>query len=140
VGGADGDEEAGGFKAEGLDAGVGGGGAGDLGVGRGGDGERGGMAVDEGDGGGGSVGELDGEAEAEAGAGEAKLVLADLVEEAGAVAEDDGDARGGVPEDVAEAAEAGKSGAIWSQSEWKATSSGVPMVSRRWAETGMGPE
>jgi hypothetical protein len=111
-GGADGDEEAGGFEAEGFAAAVGGGdaGGGFRVVGRVGDGERGGMAVDEGDGGGGR-GELDGEAEAEVGAGEAELVLADFVEEAGAVAEDDGDAGDGVPDDVAEAAQAGEVGA-----------------------------
>jgi hypothetical protein len=66
------------------------------------------MAVDEGDGGSAAVGELDGEAEAEMGAGEAELVLADFVEEAGAVAEDDGDAGDGIPDDVAEAAQAGE--------------------------------
>ena len=41
---------------------------------------------------------------------EAQFVLADFVEEAGAVAEDDGDAGDGIPDDVAEAAQAGEGG------------------------------
>ena len=57
-----------------------------------------------------AVGKLDGEAKAEVGAGEAKLVFADFVEEAGAVAEDDGNAGDGIPDDVAEAAQAGEGG------------------------------
>src|SRR5580658_8057354 len=68
------------------------------------------MAVDEGDGWGDAVGELDRKAQAEESSGEAELVLADFVEEARAVAEDDGDAGDGVPDDVAEAAEAGEVG------------------------------
>ena len=55
-----------------------------------------------------AVGEFDGEAEAEARASEAELVRADLVEEASAVAEQDGDAGDGVPDDVAKAAQAGE--------------------------------
>ena len=66
------------------------------------------MAVDEGDGGRLAVRKLDGEAQAEARARHAKLVLAHLVEDARAVAEDDGNAGGGVPDDVAEAAQAGE--------------------------------
>ena len=95
--GANGDEEAGGFKAKGGGAGIGCGDARNLQIGAGApsDGKGGGVSVDEGDGGRMAVGELDGEAEAEVGSGEAELVLADLVEEAGAVAEDDGDARDG---------------------------------------------
>ena len=70
--------------------------------------ERRGMAVDEGDGGRLAVGKLDGEAQAEVRAGEAQLVLAHLVEEARAVAQDDGDAGDRVPDDVAKAAQAGE--------------------------------
>ena len=73
-----------------------------------GDGERRGMAVDEGDSGRLAVGKLDGEMQAEVRAGHAQLVLAHLVEEARAVAEDDGNAGDGIPDDVAEAAQAGE--------------------------------
>ena len=66
------------------------------------------MAVDEGDVGGLAVGELDGEAQTEAGAGHAQLVFADFVEEAGAVAQDDGDARYRVPDHIAKPAQAGE--------------------------------
>ncbi len=68
------------------------------------------MPVDEGDGGRLAVREFDGEAEGKARADEAELVAADLVEEAGTVAEDDGDGGDGIPDDVAEAAQAGKVG------------------------------
>ena len=106
---ADGDEEAGGLKAEGRAVEGGRGDAGDFGPRcRLGDGERRGMAVDEGDGGRLAVGKLDGEVQAEVRAGHAQLVLAHLVEEARAVAEDDGNAGDGVPDDIAEAAQAGE--------------------------------
>ena len=58
-----------------------------------------------------AVGELDGEAQAEVRAGEAQLVLAHLVEEARAVAENDGDAGDRIPDHVAEAAQAGEGNA-----------------------------
>ena len=114
VGGADGDEKAGSLKAEGfrcrcqrwrrrrLRIGA-------CGIS---DGEREGWPLMRATVGALAVGEFDGEAEAEVGAGEAKLVLADLVEEAGAVAEDDGNAGDGIPDDVAEAAQAGEGGMI----------------------------
>ena len=113
VGGADGDKEAGGLEAQGRAAGVGGGHAGDLlvlieeaagSVTASGDG----VAVDEGDGGRLAVGELDGEAQAEARAGQPQLVLADLVEEARAVAQKDGNAGDRVPDHIAKAAQAGE--------------------------------
>ena len=93
-----GDKDAGSLEAESGEAGVGGGDGGDFlslieRAGGLGDGEREGAAVDEGHGGGLAVGELDGEAEAEARTAEAELVLAHLVEETRAVAEQDGDAR-----------------------------------------------
>ncbi len=66
------------------------------------------MAVDEGDGGRVAVRKFDGEAQAEVRAGHAQLVLAHLVEDARAVAEDDGNAGGRVPDHVAEAAQAGE--------------------------------
>ena len=107
---ADGDKEAGSFKAEGRAVEAGCGDAGDFSAAALGlsDGERRGMAVDEGDGGRVAVRKLDGEAQAEARAGHAQLVLAHLVEDARAVAEDDGNAGGRVPDDVAEAAQAGE--------------------------------
>ena len=52
------------------------------------------MAVDECDGGRVAVGKFDGEAQAEVRAGHAQLVLAHLVEDARAVAKDDGNAGG----------------------------------------------
>jgi hypothetical protein len=109
----DGDKKAGSLKAEGGEAGVGGGYRGDLlgliqRVGGLGDGERDRMAVDEGDGGSLAVGEFDGEAEAEARAAEVEFVLAHLVEETRAVAEHDGGAHDGVPNHVAKAAQAGE--------------------------------
>ena len=66
------------------------------------------MAVDEGNGGRLAVGKLVGEAETEMRASHAELVLAHLVEDARAVAEDDGNAGDGIPDDVAEAAQAGE--------------------------------
>jgi len=113
VGGADGDKEARGFETESGEAGVGGGDGSDLlglieGAGGFGDGEREGAAVDEGDGGGLAVGEFDGEAEAEARTAETELVRADFVEETRAIAEQDGGADDGVPDDVAKAAQAGE--------------------------------
>jgi hypothetical protein len=55
-----------------------------------------------------AVGKLDGEAQAEARAGQPQLVLADLVEEARAVAQNDGRAGDRVPDHVAKAAQAGE--------------------------------
>ncbi len=112
MGGANGDEEAGRFKAEDRAVEAGRGHACHLlrlvkivGFG---DGERGHMAVDESDGGRLAVGKFDGEAKAEARTGQAQLVLADLVEEPRAVAQDDGHAGDRVPDHVAKAAQAGE--------------------------------
>ena len=66
------------------------------------------MAVDDGDCGRLAVGEFSGEAEAEAGAVEMEFLAADFVEEARAVAEDDGKAGDGIPDDIAETAQAGE--------------------------------
>ena len=66
------------------------------------------MAVDEGDGGRVAVGKFDGEAETEVRASHAQLVLAHLVEDARAVAKNDGNAGGRIPDHVAETAQAGE--------------------------------
>ena len=110
LGVADGDKEAGSFEAEGRAVKAGCGDAGDFSAAAFGlsDGERRGMAIDKGDGGRVAVRKLDGEAQAEARAGHAQLVLAHLVEDARAIAEDDGNAGGRIPDDVAEAAQAGE--------------------------------
>ncbi len=72
------------------------------------DGERRRAAVDESDGGRVAVGKLGCEAKAEARTRYAQLVLAHFVEDASAVAENDGNAGRGIPDDVAEAAQAGE--------------------------------
>ena len=68
------------------------------------------MAVDDGDGGRLAVGKLDGEAQGEARAGKAQLMQAHLVEDASAIAEQSGDGRYGIPDDIAEAAQSGEGG------------------------------
>src|SRR6266568_3909172 len=69
------------------------------------------MSVYESDGGRLAVGEFDGEAKAECGAGKMELVGSDLVEEASSVAENDGNARNRIPNDIAKAAQTGERGA-----------------------------
>src|SRR5271157_3768201 len=94
--GADGHEQAGGLKTEGSAREAGGGYAGNLlGLVQSAgfrDGQRDRMAVDEGDGGRLAVRRLDGEAQAEAGPGQSEFMLADFVEQASSVAQNDGDA------------------------------------------------
>ena len=103
-----------------------------------GDGERSGMAVDERDVGAWPWGNSTVRCRRKWRSGQAQLVFADLVEEARAIAEDDGDAGDGIPDHVAEATQASEATPMPSQSEWRATSSGVPMASRRWADCGDG--
>src|ERR1039458_9647266 len=98
------------------------------------------MAIDECDCGRLAVGKLISEAEAEMRACHAEFVLAHFVEDASAVAENDGDAGDGVPDDVAKPRRPVKGTAMASQSVWRAASSGVPMVMRRWADCGIEPE
>jgi hypothetical protein len=133
---ADGNEEAGALKAEGLAAVVGGGDAGDflvevLGDG---DGERGGMAVDEGYGGRRPWGNSTVRRRRKCAPARRSLWVADFVEEAGAVAEDDGDAGDGIPDDVAEAAQAGEGGGGSGPSR----SGGLRRRGFRWYEEALG--
>ncbi len=107
---ADGKEEAGSFKAKSRLVEAGGSDAGDLRAGglRLRERDRHAMAVDKGDGGRLAVGEFTGELKAEACSRHAKLVLTHFVKDAGTIAEDDRHAGNGIPDDVAEASEAGE--------------------------------
>ena len=98
------------------------------------------MAVDERHGGRLAVGKLDGEPQAEVRAGEAQLVLADLVEEPRAVAQNHRNAGDRVPDHVAKAAQAGEGDADLVPVRVQRHVSGVPMASRRWALGAMVPE
>ena len=121
---------------------LGSGDAGYLRVSRGGIGyvEVRGMAVDKGDGRRLPVRKFNREAQAEFGAGETELVFADFVEEAGAVAEDHRDGGDGYQTTLPKPRRPVNAVSIWSQSERRATSWGVPMASSRCADGAMAPE
>ena len=112
VGGAFGHEEAGREEAQGRRFKRASCDAGKIGIGSLwiGDGEWDGKTVDERDGGLLSTRIFDGEAETEARVGERELVAADFIEDARAIAEEDGETGGRIPGNVTEAAEAGKGG------------------------------
>ena len=107
---ADSDKEAGSFKTEDRIADMRRGNASHSSVEAAGirDGQVDGMTVDQGDRGRLPVGKLDGEPHSEVRADEAKFLPADLVEQAGAVAQDDRHARNRIPDHVAKAAQAGE--------------------------------
>jgi hypothetical protein len=107
---ANGHKKAGSFKAESCAAGVGGGHARYflIQTARFGHSQRSRIAVDEGHRGRVAVRKLYGEAQPEMRAGQSEFVLADLVEEACAVAQDYGDAGDRVPDHVAKAAQTGE--------------------------------
>src|ERR1019366_5345057 len=67
-----------------------------------------GVAVNEGNGRCVALRELDGEPQPEARSGDAQFVLTNFIEKPRAVAKDDGDSRGRIPDYVAKPAQAGK--------------------------------
>ena len=87
------------------------------------------------------MGKFDGEMEAEVRTGEAQLVGADLVEEASAVAQNDGDAGDWIPDDIAKATQSGEGDAdlvpIGVEGEVLRSSDGEQALGRRGDDAGV---